>query len=91
MIHKYLPVILNRVSKDIPPAIIRVFYPIYTKTPALRGPCAGMVINLDGILERFDRSGFDDFTFGLGFEHSLLFREGVDAFTLGHGGLRDGR
>ena len=63
---------------------------ICAKAPTMRGLCVICRLGeLDGVFEGFDRAGFDDLALRPGFEHGLLFREGIDAFTLRHGGLRD--
>ena len=63
---------------------------LYAQRPRRRGAFALVgVRDLDCVLEGLDRTRFDHFAFWPGFEHGLLFREGVDSFTFGCGGLRD--
>jgi hypothetical protein len=59
-----------------------------TKTPAVRGLYTG-IGKLNSVFEGFEWTRLDHFAGGLGLEHRRLFREGIDALALRHGGLRD--
>ena len=58
------------------------------KDPGEAGPLH-LNRKLNSVFEGFERTRLDHLARGLGLEHCLLFREGIDTFAFRHGGLRD--